>query len=291
MLNIPEFWRSLYFKLICRFPFLWKWCLNFQRALAHSRNKNPSVFSEVLHSNGISIGSFDQFFSESAQSAYQEIQSFVENRIKERDVQDLLQGKSSQSEAKDYVSHLTNHRFSMNGPFVRLATDPQLLNIVNEYLGMKSYLRSMDLWLNFPTPGNAKETQLWHRDYDDYLNVKVFIYLNDVTEVNGPFCFIPGTHRVGSRATASLSRLARIDDATMKTEIPERDWKVCTGKTGTVILADTGGFHKGLKPQKNHRLLLMLQYTSGTPCFPRGFELIELNTARLNLDQRFALVR
>jgi len=45
-----------------------------------------------------------------------------------------------------------------------------------------------------------------------------------------------------------------------------------------VILADTTGFHKGLKPQTQHRLLVSLHYTSGTPRYPRSFALQNAST-------------
>ena len=45
-------------------------------------------------------------------------------------------------------------------------------------------------------------------------------------------------------------------------------------ETGTVMLCDTGGYHKGLKPLRRDRLLLMWQYTSGTPRYPQRLSLV-----------------
>jgi hypothetical protein len=64
-----------------------------------------------------------------------------------------------------------------------------------------------------------------------------------------------------------------MDDAQMAAYVPAGDWTRCTGSSGTLILADTTGFHKGLKPQARHRVMVSLHYTSGTPRYPRNFEL------------------
>jgi hypothetical protein len=59
---------------------------------------------------------------------------------------------------------------------------------------------------------------------------------------------------------------------------------------GTVVLADTGGYHKGGKPIRGERLLWTAQFTSGAATFPRNFELEHDGAGRsLSLDQRFAL--
>ena len=55
-----------------------------------------------------------------------------------------------------------------------------MLALANAYMGMRSYLRAVDMWLNLPTGEPPKLSQLWHRDYDDIRNVKVFVYLTDV---------------------------------------------------------------------------------------------------------------
>lgn len=46
---------------------------------------------------------------------------------------------------------------------------------------------------------------------------------------------------------------------------PPSSWQVCTGPAGTMILADTLGFHRGGKPTRGERVLVTFTYTSGTP--------------------------
>ena len=185
-------------------------------------------------------------------------------------------GESGAYGKKEYKVSLVSSTLSLEDPFVRLALHPRLLDAANRYLGMWSSLRSIELWWDRPTTGPAKETQLWHKDGDDLLNVKAFIYFNDVDEQTGPFCFIPKTHPLGglSRRTAACVQDRRSTDDQMEQVLPRSEWRICTAPLGTVILCDTCGYHKGLKPSHKERLLLMMQYTSGVPNYPRQLQLI-----------------
>jgi hypothetical protein len=177
------------------------------------------------------------------------------------------------SASKDYLTKLMPTRVSLDGPYVAPALEPQIVALANAYMEMHTYLRAVDVWMNVPTDDAPKLSQLWHRDYDDRINVKIFVYLTDVTEHHGPFTFAPRTHPFGNR---QLEIATRLEDEEMARLVPEEDWVVCTGPVGTVVIADTCGYHKGGKPDIDHRVLWTAQYTSGAPRGGRSFEL-ELN--------------
>lgn len=172
---------------------------------------------------------------------------------------------------KEFRMHLLPHRLTYDHPLIRLALDDRLLALVNRYMGMRAYLRAVELWWDRPTDAPPKETQLWHRDHDDLRNVKVFLYLTDVTVDTGPFCFIPRTHPQGERRHVYLS--GRTTDEQMEAIFPPSQWRVCTASAGTVIICDTCGYHKGLKPKRGDRLMVVLQYTSGSSQNARSFQL------------------
>ena len=44
--------------------------------------------------------------------------------------------------------------------------------------------------------------------------------------------------------------------------IPKKDWIIGTGAKGTIIFADTRGFHKGGDARKGDRLMYTCMYTS-----------------------------
>lgn len=276
---------------------LWRWLFNFRRSLLHEwqdgANRERAKQVAVLRQEGILVQPFDGVFDKNGTVALDAILEACKAKMAEPYVCETLNGTRTGGSRKDFILELLDKRFDLESPFIQLAVNRKLLALVNEYLGMRSYLRDVQVWLNYPTAGPPKETQLWHRDYADFLNVKVFIYLNEVTRQNGPFCFVPQTHRIGSlRKVPVRNAKDRIGDQEMGGAISPEHWKICLGPCRTVVLCDTGGFHRGLKPVDSHRVLLELHYTSGTPAYPRTFSLEKSDAvfARFDAIQRYALL-
>jgi hypothetical protein len=191
---------------------------------------------------------------------------------------------------KPYLANLLHDPLPLDHPFARVALHPNVLEIANRYLGMRAFLRTVSIWLTKPTPGPAIETQLWHRDGDDVMQVKLFMPFTSVTMGAGPFCYAPGTHPSGSRAgLVERDAKGRSTDEQLARLVPEPEWRTCTGDPGMLVFADTCGYHKQVKPETDERLLLMAQLTSGTPTWPRDTKLVDSGLNDLSVEQRFAV--
>jgi hypothetical protein len=90
---------------------------------------------------------------------------------------------------------------------------------------------------------------------------KTFLYLDDVDQGNGPFTYIPGTHR--SHARRLRKQLSSNGDASPTSfhadEIEgalEREVQI-TGAAGTLILADVRGLHRGSPQRVGSRSVLV----------------------------------
>jgi hypothetical protein len=189
-----------------------------------------------------------------------------------------------------FLTKLVSGTFEFDDPFVRLALHPNALAVANGYLRLRSHLRALDLWLTKPTAGPAIQTQLWHRDGDDVMNVKMFVYFTDVRPAAGPLCYAPGTHPLGARRKLpERDDQARSTDEQLGQIVPEREWILCEGTPGTVVFADTCGYHKQQKPETDERLLLVSHYVSGTPFVSPVIEIRNVDAAALNEDQYVAV--
>ena len=189
-----------------------------------------------------------------------------------------------------FLTKLASGSFAASDPFARLALHPSALALANAYLGLRSTLRAIDLWLTVPTPGPAIQTQLWHRDADDVVNVKMFVYFTDVTRGAGPLCYAAGTHPLGSRRRVpEHDEQGRSTDEQLATVVPQREWIFCEGAPGTVVFTDTCGYHKQVKPATDERLLLVSQYVSGTPFVPRAVEITGVDADAITDDQYVAI--
>jgi hypothetical protein len=136
---------------------------------------------------------------------------------------------------------------------------------------MLTKLRHYNVWHNFATKAEPRESQLWHRDPEDRYVFKMFIYLTDVDESCGPLTYALGTHAKGlvkiSPSTnlyrEGLSALVRrTDDAQMSAVLPRHKWLTATGAKGTVVLVDTRGYHKGGLALEHDRIVYVCMFTS-----------------------------
>ncbi|MDA1306142.1 MAG: phytanoyl-CoA dioxygenase family protein [Acidobacteria bacterium] len=144
------------------------------------------------------------------------------------------------------------------------------LNIASLYLGLVPRCGAKQEYVVIPTPNEKVGAQLWHRDGSDKKITKVFVYLNDVEEDNGPFRYIKGTHHqgllrdvlswTGQYVWGAVERTEAMLDRYK--EIFETREVVCTGKAGTIIFADTSGFHRGGHCRSGHRRMIELSYYS-----------------------------
>jgi hypothetical protein len=222
-----------------------------------------------LRRDGVVITGFATVFGETA--LYDEAAAEARRRYDERppDETDAQSGSKA-----TFLTKLGDPSYALDHPFARIATHPRALAVANGYLKLQSTLRALDVWHTHPTPGPAIQTQLWHRDGDDVVNVKMFVYFTDVTRGAGPLCYARGTHPYGSRRELPAGdEQARSTDEQMAAVAPENEWTFCEGKPGTVVFADTCGYHKQVKPESDERMLLVAHYVSGSPLVPRVLEL------------------
>ena len=159
-----------------------------------------------------------------------------------------------------------------------LALHPEVLAVVNGFLGLCAELRSLAFWRNIVLPGQpAAASQLWHRDHEDVTLVKLLVYLSDVATDAGPFCYATGSHRGKHRwldpPTVVPQGTCRADDRAMAQVISRHRWQTITGPAATLILAATKGFHRGGLCVGQERLALSASYFScscAVDALPRG---------------------
>jgi ectoine hydroxylase len=103
---------------------------------------------------------------------------------------------------KDAVrTNFAAHMYSE--PFARLARHPRMVGPVQELLGEELYMHQFKINGKMAFEGDVWQ---WHQDYGTWLNddqmpteraMNVAIFLDDVSEYNGPLMFIRGSHKRG----------------------------------------------------------------------------------------------
>ena len=139
-----------------------------------------------------------------------------------------------------------------------IINDDLVLSTASLYFNSPFKLDYASVWWSFKNTAEVKEkTQSFHRDLDSFNLLKFFIYLTDVDENSGSNQYLMYSHAEKynqkiSRKTISEKEL----DETSKKKI-----FTFAGKSGSVIAANTFGFHRGKTPTTNDRLMLVLAFS------------------------------
>jgi hypothetical protein len=171
---------------------------------------------------------------------------------------------------------LGNHpRLEPESVYARFALQQAILQVANAYFGMYTRLRYYNVWHTLTTRTEARESQLWHRDREDHSILKLFVYFVDIDDGAGPFTYAPGTHHKGSVRRAPEyfieNGVRRTNDEQMAAVVPKEKWVKAIGKKGTVLFADTAGYHKGGLARERDRLMYTCMFTSPTSQAPELF--------------------
>jgi len=186
-------------------------------------------------------------------------------------------------------------KLGLDDPWLRLGTNPRLLDLANAYLGLWSKLEYVDLWYTPPaSEEERKSSQRWHRDFNDRHLLKAFIYLVDVDEETGPFEYVPRSAPGGELDSLWPWRPLG-DNYPPQDELAERvdDRAVIfTAPKGTIIFCNTSGFHRGGFATGKPRVLATFTWDSPASLralSERNYELADTNGASLTAARRYAL--
>jgi len=178
---------------------------------------------------------------------------------------------------------------------LRYALSDQLLGISNAYLGVQAKLTYVDKWYTVPTPDEAEraKSQRWHRDHIDPHIVKVFTYFTDVDASAGAIEYVCGSAPGGPYGDLWVSREEHYPpDGELERQVPPSARVKAEGPAGTVVICDTGGFHRGGFGRRE-RLTANFTYVSPEALessrTKRRFEPGEQATGGLSEAARFAL--
>ena len=142
--------------------------------------------------------------------------------------------------------------------FLDTALDSELLQVIINATGLVPHLEAVEVMVSNPVSAKLDASQLWHRDVNDSMILKLFIYLSDVGSENGPLNFIP------SGASNRVPHMSHYnDDATIKKFVEADMWRQIEGPAGTAFIIDTHNcLHCGSRCQKQ-RVAYIATYSSG----------------------------
>jgi len=261
----------------------WRYGFNLKSTLAY-RFDQPAIYGEAervlneFNRNGVAITSVEKLLGDT--SGFDELCEAVEELENDWAGQIAAERADANRHDKNYKTFLfellgTHPRLDPESVYARFALQQPILQIANAYFGMYTRLRYYNVWHTLTTKTEARESQLWHRDREDHSILKLFLYFTDIDEGSGPFTYAPGTHHKGViHQTPEFfveNGVRRTSDEQMAAVVPQEQWVTGIGKKGTIVFADTAGYHKGGLARTRDRLMYTCMFTSPTSQSPELF--------------------
>ena len=149
-----------------------------------------------------------------------------------------------------------------------------LHDLASLYFQAPAFVSGTYAWWHYPSHDpKIPNSQLWHRDRDDFSQLKLFFYVTDVDTESGPHAFVPFTHnpdyfdRVFSSieinnpiATGSKHGFFTCDQLT---SLFQRDVHIqkFISPAGSCFIEDPRGFHRAFPPISKPRLIFSVNWT------------------------------
>jgi len=138
-----------------------------------------------------------------------------------------------------------------------IAFSDLLVEIAAAYLDCTPAIGTVNLRKSYVNDLPETDTLLFHCDRNSIKFLKFFFYLNDVDKDGGPFTYIEGSHK---NKFKGWDKKYRWNHKEIADKYGKEKLKLLTANAGNMIIANTTGFHKGMKPVKTNRMMFTINY-------------------------------
>lgn len=192
-------------------------------------------------------------------------------------VEDIRRRRRELTIAPGEKAYLLDHPLTSldrASPLLRFAVDPLVISVASHYLGLVPMLTMVTILASPAVPGPPAGSQLFHSDWEDVRQVKIFVNCSDVADENGPLTAVSADasgrvkEAVGYRYGGSHFRLR--DDEVLPM-VGKDDMEAFVGPAGSVVFIDTSScLHLGSRVHEGagERLVAQFQYLT-----PPAFDL------------------
>lgn len=176
---------------------------------------------------------------------------------------------------KPYLLDLRLDVLPADTPLARLALNPAVVATAAAHLGMVPVLAGVTVLRSPYVAGPPSGSQLFHSDWEDVSQLKLFVHCSDVTSRNGPLTALRAS--ASARVKQALhyryggSGFRRGDDEVLALVEPD-ELRAFEGPAGTAVFVDTSAcLHYGSRASEGapDRLVVQLQFLR-----PSAFDLV-----------------
>jgi hypothetical protein len=222
-----------------------------------SLNESDRAILNTLEREGVLVTSLDALSIPSTDQAIASANKIV-TRLKNPDSDPgIIQDKNYSINRIGYTQLATEY------PEIFLwGLNERLVNIIENYIGLPIACIGVDVRQDIGNGIKDVGQRKWHRDSDDRRQIRIIVYLSDVTENTIAFEYVP------KHLTPINPFKSTYSDEEMKQAVPASAWKACHGNAGTAVMVATSDvYHHAKVPPTSgaDRFTLVYTYTSRKP--------------------------
>jgi phytanoyl-CoA dioxygenase PhyH len=166
--------------------------------------------------------------------------------------------RRGQAYLREHTNYVSIAEVLMACPTVaQVAFHPLLIDIAWSYLGCVPALGGFNLRKSYANGLPEFDTLYFHVDPNSPRFLKFFFYLNDVDLEGGPFAYVRGSHR---QRFPGWKRKVRWTPSEIEAVYGHDRLVPLTARLGDLVVADTNGFHRGMKVVSTDRAMLTIDY-------------------------------
>lgn len=217
-------------------------------------NEKYEIIANEIKNNG--FYTFGKLIDKEACRSYRRL---IDNHINNEDC-NIWKDESCADKRIYFIDEIHNE-------FGEIAESSVVLSTLKAYLGYTN-----PVYMVLAARLDAVENNLgsgggWHRDSPYQHQFKALIYLNDVNPSNGPFEFVPGSHKFRQCSRAELHKTFepgafRYRESEIQKYNDKYDSAILPllGSSGDMTFVDTKLLHRGRPIEKGSRYVLFLYY-------------------------------
>ena len=269
------------------FHFIWKNIINFEaKMLAKEwKKKNKDEYYDLKNKNFFIIKN-DLSFSKIANEIEENSANLIEGKKNE-----LIHNKNNEKIGKmqneaDLISPYRTSLYEnlsneLKSKIVNFGSSNKILSSVINFLGVFPILTRVQVYMNIPRiNSNLRGAMFWHKDTFGFKNLDLFMYVNDVDELNGPVYFLKKNIKASTflsfskmRDTNISGERGKIDTKDFDHFFKEDEIEEMKGKKGTALFIDSfSTYHRGGFCKDKHRIVLRYCYQSHDAYYPDQFD-------------------
>jgi len=229
-----------------------------------------NIVQEVKE-NGIAFSSVKDLFNENQLGLFNKGIEFFNGFMKAPHIIErcnrIAQGNPIQDRSKWF--EITQYEYLKSGigldnPIVQMYMQDVFIDMATEFHGVLPKVRNILTWIHPQNPiQQERNSQVWHRDQEDWEIFKVFVLFSNVGPNNGPTQYVKKTQH-GGKYDKITNNMNGQSTSVFTFPVPEEEIVSSEGPAGTIVFMNTNGLHKGGLIKEGVRVMTQANFLKPT---------------------------